>query len=154
MPQVLSTVVGIFFLQLLLLLRDFFNLSSFSFTHTPRFLFLYIFPPLSLLAAHGSYFYFIATVHHFAYSEIPTDNKYDFIHSIKKTPRLVTFWHLTSNRFSLYQGLENRWLHHSQDDTYGVVFCIYSREKTKLCGLIHSIFLEIILECYWTTGGR
>ena len=49
MPQVLSTVVGIFFLQLLLLLRDFFNLSSFSFTHTPRFLFLYIFPPLSWL---------------------------------------------------------------------------------------------------------
>lgn len=49
MPQVLSTVVGFFFLQLLLLLlRDFFNLSSFSFTHTPRFLFLYIFPPLSL----------------------------------------------------------------------------------------------------------
>ena len=67
--------------------RFFQSLFLFLYTHATFSLSLYLSP--SLLAAHGSYFYFIATVHHFAYSEIPTDNKYDFIHSIKKTPRLV-----------------------------------------------------------------
>jgi hypothetical protein len=149
MPQVLSTVVGFF--SSTSSSRFFQSLFLFLYTHATFSLSLHLSPSLSLLAAHGSYFYFIATVHHFACSEIPTDNKYDFIHSIKKTPRLVTFWHFWRRIGFLYN---KAW----KTDGFIIVrmtrmafYFVYFQER-KRYGLIHSIFLEIILECYWTTG--